>query len=276
MIALRTLPTGGRSSQGFTIMELLVAVAIVMLLAGALAGVVAPARAVFDRVPAELDLQQRGRTAIDVISTALRSAGKNVAATNQPGALPISLPAFALTDPDESGEAFSILTVTTPTVNGAQGIVATDQAGAFGAVTLGITLCPNVNDFCGFKAGTTAIISDGAGHHDLFEVASTAVAERTLTADRGFSQAYPAGSAVIEVDQHTFSLSAQADGSLSLIRETAAGAIQPVVDGVASLVFHGSERQVDIAVTVQASTESLRRVLDDRVFRASVHLRNAQ
>ena len=135
-------------------------------------------------------------------------------------------------------------------------------------------LCPNVKDVCGFNAGTTAIITDGEGHHDLFEVVSTLAGARTLTADRGFSQAYPAGSAVIEIDQHTFSLSAQADGSLSLIRETAAGAIQPVVDGVASLVFRGSGHQVDITVTMQAATESLRRVLEDRVFRASVHLRN--
>ena len=274
MIHLRAPRYSGQASHGFTVIELLIALAIVMLLAGALAGVVAQARAVFDRVPAELDLQQRGRTAIDVIATALRSAGKNVAATNQPGARAILLPAFALSDPDESGDAFSTLTVTTPAVNGAQGILAADQAGAFAAVTLAITQCPNVMDVCGFSAGTTAIITDGAGHHDLFAVASTVVAARTLTADRGFSQAYPAGSTVIEIDQHTFSLSAQADGSWSLIRETAAGAIQPIVDGVASLVFHGSEQQVDITVTAQAATESLRRVLEDRVFRTSVHLRN--
>ena len=108
----------------------------------------------------------------------------------------------------------------------AQGILAADQAGAFAAVTLAITQCPNVRDVCGFSAGTTAIITDGAGHHDLFESASTVVAARTLTDNRGFSQAYPAGSTVIEIDQHTFSLSAHTDGSLSLIRETAAGAIQ--------------------------------------------------
>jgi type II secretory pathway pseudopilin PulG len=274
MIHLRAPRYGGQAPRGFTVIELLIALAIVMLLAGALAGVVAPARAVFDRVPAELDLQQRGRTAIDVISTALRSAGKTGTATNEAGALAIILPAFALSDPDESGDAFSTLTVTTPAVNGAEGILAADQAGAFAALTLGITLCPNVREVCGFNPGTTAIITDGAGHHDLFEVASTEVGARMLTADRGFSQAYPAGSAVIEIDQHTFSLSAQPDGSLSLIRETAAGAIQPVVDGVASLVFHASGHQVDIAVTVQAATESLRRVLEDRVFRTSVHLRN--
>jgi hypothetical protein len=81
---------------------------------------------------------------------------------------------------------------------------------------------------------------------------------------------------VIEIAQHTFSLARQADGSFSLMRETAAGAVQPVVDGVASLVFHASEHQVHIAVTLQAATESLRQVLQDRVFRTSVHLRNVR
>ena len=274
MIDLRTSPCGGHASQGLTVIELVIALAIVLLLAGALAGVVEPARAVFDRVPAELDLQQRGRTAIDVISSDLRSAGRNVAAMNELGSFADLVSAFALTDPDESGEAFSTLTVTTPSLNGAQGILTADQAGAFAALTLGNTLCPNVVEVCGFRPGTAAIITDGAGHHDLFEVASTTVGARTLTPDRALSHAYPAGSAVIEIDQHTFTLAGQADGSFSLIRETAAGAIQPVVDGVASLVFHSAGQQVDIAVTVQAATESLRRVIEDRVFKTSVHLRN--
>ena len=274
MSRLRRSPDTGQRSPGFTVIELLIALAIVLLLAGALAGLVAPARTVFDRVPAELDLQQRGRTAIDVISNALRSAGTNVAATNELGAFATILPAFALADPDESGDAFSSLTVTTPAVNGAQAILAADQPGAFAALTLGLTLCPNIKEVCGFTPGTMAIITDGAGHHDLFEVVSTAAGARTLTADRGLSQAYPAGSAVIEITQDTVSLVGQPDGSFSLMRETAAGAIQPVVDGVASLAFHGSGQQVHVAVTVQATTMSLRQVLADRVFRTSISLRN--
>ena len=86
---------------------------------------------------------------------------------------------------------------------------------------------------------------------------------RTLTPDRALSQAYPAGSVVVEIDQHTFSLAAQADGSFSLIRETAAGAFNrsSTVIGVAGRsTAHGD--QVDIAVTVQAAAEPLRRVID--------------
>jgi len=262
-------------SRGFTVIELLIALAIVLSIAGVLAQVVEPARAAFDRVPAELDLQQRGRTAIDVIAQAVRSAGADVAATDQLGPFDEILPAITLTDPDESGERFATLTVMAPVVNGAQGILWIDQAGAAASFTLATTTCPNVKDVCGFNPGTTAVITDGAGHHDVFIVESTVIGSRILTADRGFSHVYPAGSAVIEIDQHSYRLAAQADGSFSLLRQTVAGAGQPVVDYVAALSFHSSGHHVDVAVTMQAATGSLRRVIADRVFRTSIKWRNA-
>lgn len=275
MIHLRAARYGGQGPTGFTVIELLVAMTLVMLIAGALAGVVQPARAAFDRVPAELDLQQRGRTAIDVISQAVRSAGTNVAATHLLGVLSEIVPVVSVTDPDESGVGFATLTVIGPIVDGAQGVLAAAQSGGAGSLTLAAAPCPNVKDVCGFNPGMTAVITDGSGRYDVFVVGSTVVGSRRLTADRGFPLPYPIGAAVVEIDQHTFSLAAQADGSFSLIRETAAGAIQPVVDFVTALTFTISNQQVDVAVSVQAATETLRRVLADRVFRTSITLRNA-
>ena len=104
----------------------------------------------------------------------------------------------------------------------------------------------------------TAVIADGAGHHDVFIVQSTVAGSRTLTADRGFAQAYPAGAAVIEIDQHKYALVTQPDGSASLLRETAAGAGQPVVDYVTAISFHAAGQSVDVTVTMQAATEAAR------------------
>lgn len=261
-------------SRGFTVIELLIALAIVMSIAGLLAQVVEPARAAFDRVPAELDLQQRGRTAIDVLTRAVRSAGTDVVATSMLGPFAEILPSVALTDPDESGDRFSTLTVMAPVVSGAQGILAIDQAGAFASLTLSTTPCPNVKQVCGFNPGMTAVITDGAGHHDVFVVESTLVGSRTLTADRAFSYTYPSGAAVIEIVQHTYALAVQPDGSSSLLRETAAGAGQPVVDYVAALWFRAAGQSVDVTVIVQAATEPLRRVIADRVFKSSIKWRN--
>ncbi len=266
----------GEREPGFTVIELLVALAIVLVIAAVLAHVVQPARVVFERVPADLELQQRGRTAIAVMAQALRSAGRNVAATTALSALSEMLPVVSLTGPDASGETFTTLTVIAPAVDAAQGVLAVDQAGNGGAIALATMPCPNVREVCGFSAGMTAVIADGSGHYDVFVVAAAVAGASTLNADRAFSQPYPAGSAVIEIDHHTFSLAAQSDGSFSLVRETAAGAVQPVVDFATALAFRASDRRVDVAVTLQAATGSLRRLLDERAFRTTVTLRNVQ
>ena len=120
---------GVGTSTGFSIIELLIAMTITILIAGAIAGVAPQARAAFERVPADLDLQQRGRTAIDVLSQALRSAGNNVAATESLGALSDLLPTVSVSGEDEPG-VFTELTVIIPVPDAAQATLDADQASA--------------------------------------------------------------------------------------------------------------------------------------------------
>ena len=80
------------------------------------------------------------------------------------------------------------------------------------------------------------VIADGAGRFDLFTVAATDRGLNSLSSSVPFAQPYPAGSRVVEVDAYTYRLDAQPDGSKTLVRETVAGAIQPVVDHVAARV----------------------------------------
>src|SRR5262245_38598259 len=101
--------TAMRHEAGFTLLELLIALGLTLVVAGVVANAVPPARAAFDRVPADIDTQQRGRMAIDVLSQALRSAGRDVAATNALGQLPDLLPTVIASDPDGAG-AFRALT----------------------------------------------------------------------------------------------------------------------------------------------------------------------
>ena len=89
---------------------------------------------------------------------------------------------------------------------------------------------------------------------------------------------------IVEADQLTFGLAEQPDGSYSLVRTTAAGAVQPIVDFVNGLAFDVIGRdatagffqiqQVDTRLTVEAPTDLLRRAIPDRVFRTSIRLRN--
>ena len=271
--------------RGFTLIELLVVLGIIMSIAAVVAQLAPPARVAFDRVPADLDLQQRGRTAIDVLSQALRSAGRDVAANTALGQLSELLPTVSVTDSAGAGSGFGTITVIAPMVEGAQGVLEADQGSPAAGITLAASPCPNVSDVCGFAPGTTAMIVGSDGAHEVFAIGATVAAARWLTPNHSLSRAYPAGSVVVEVEQDTFRLADQPNGSRSLIRETAAGAVQPIVDFVTDLSFDVQgenmpagffrSRQVDVSIRVQAHTESMRRLIRDRVFKTAIRLRNA-
>jgi len=268
---------------GFTVIELVIAMAIALLIAGAIAGVAPPARDAFERVPADLDLQQRGRTAIHALSQALRSAGQNVAATQALGPLSELLPSVSVAAEDESG-SFTELTVIVPVPDAAQGRLAVAQSSPGASMTLAADHCPNVNDTCGFTAGSTVVVADGAGHYDVFSIGAANAGPRRVTPASALSRSYPAGAVIVEADQLTFGLAEQPDGSYSLVRTTAAGAVQPIVDFVNGLAFdvigrHATAgffqiQQVDLRLSVEAPTDLLRRAIPDRVFRTSIRLRN--
>ena len=268
---------------GFTFVELLIAMGITIVIAGAIAGVAPQAHAAFDRLPADLELQQRGRTAIDVLSQALRSAGTNVAATESLGAISDLLPIVAVSGEDEPG-VFTELTVIVPDPDPAQATLDVNQGGPGGAMTLSTAHCPNIKDVCGFTPKKTAVVADGAGHFELFSIAATNAGSHQLMPAKVLSQSYPEGSVLVEADQFVFSLKQQPDGSYSLVRKTAAGAVQPIVDFVSGLAFDRTGQtapagffrieQVGVWLSVEAPTDFLRRLVPDRVFRTSVRLRN--
>lgn len=244
-------------TKGFTLVELLVSLTITLLIAAAVAQAVPSARAAFDRIPAHLELQQRGRIALDTMTQALRAAER-----------------VSVENPDEEGR-YSELTVITPVANAAQGVLSIDQPKPAAALTLDVSPCPGVKDLCGFSAGVVAMISDGDGHFDVFIVTAVNAAQRKITPAAALSRAYAAGSRVIEVSQQTFGLARQADGSHSLVRVTAAGAVQPIADFVSSLAFTIAARQVGIELTADAQVSMGRRGLAARVFRTSITARNA-
>lgn len=221
--------------RGFSLVELLVALAVCAVLSAAVAGMAPAARAAFDAAPAALDLQQRGRTGVDVVAAAIRSAAW---ASMVPAVIPLS------PIPDSGETGFEALYVIAPVPNASQGVLDRDQPGPHGVLTLaGGPGCPAVQDVCGFTPGAVAVIADGSGRFDVFTVASTNNSRGQITASLAFPSAYPAGSIVVEVDAQYFRLDDQGDGSRSLVRETAGGATQPIVDNVAAMgieLWHGA------------------------------------
>jgi hypothetical protein len=107
---------------------------------------------------------------------------------------------------------------------------------------------------CGFVRGSVAMIADGSGRFDVFIVGSTNVISGSLFPARPLDQSYAAGATVIEVEAYEFRLEAQGDGSKTLVRETAAGAIQPLVDRVSELRFGPAfgDNGIEIALTLES------------------------
>ena len=226
-----------RREHGFSLVELVIAMTICVVISAGIAGVVPLARAAFDRTPAELDLQQRGRTAVDTIAHAIRAAGGTVTVSDELDPLGGVVPAVIPFDLDSSGTRFLRLKVVTPRPNAAQGILAQEQVEPDGDLVLSPTRCPAAPTVCGFGKDSTAMIADGSGRFDVFTIASAQAATGQLTPARPFVPPYAAGSIVVEVDVYTFQLAAQPDGSHALVRVTAAGAVQPIVDRVTALHF---------------------------------------
>ena len=221
--------------RGFSLIELLIATTICAIVSAIVAIVVPPARAAFEITPATIDLQQRGRVAVDAIAQAIRGAGGDAVAAEEFGPLSGIVPAVIPFDAVDG--RFTKLKVIAPQLHGGQGVLDHHQASAAGSLSLGSRRCPAASVVCGFAPGATALIADGSGRFDVFEVASADGVSLQLVADRSLVPPYVAGSVVIEADIHTFLLETQPDGSRTLVRASAAGATQPVVDRVSDLRF---------------------------------------
>jgi len=253
------------SDRGFTMVELLVALAVVSVIGAGVAAVVPASRVVFEQTPAALDAQHRGRAAAEALAQPLRTAGV-------PGFVP---PALALS-PHPDGHGFQAVLAIVRRANAAHGTLAADQAGGSGALVLADASCPDVDEVCGFTAGATAVIADGAGRFDLFMVSEVNEGAHRLRSARAFSAPYAADAIVVEVDAHTYRLDAQPDGSTTLVRETMAGVTQPIVDRVRALAFSIVDARVEVSFIVDPVPGAVGAYAPvPRAYTFAVHLRNA-
>ncbi len=264
--------------SGFSLVELLVALAICALLSGAIAGVAPHARAAFDATPEVLDIQQRERTVADLLTRTLRSAAL-ITATRDDGTAGEKVPTVVLLDPDEDGTRFHAVHVLSITGHG-RGVLDADQSGPSTALRLQPDAnCPQAREVCGFARGATAIVADVDGRFDVFTIAATNQAAHTLSPSAGFDSAYPAGAVVVEVSADLYRLVPQADGSATLVRETAAGAVQPIVDNLRDLSFVPWRladvlKRIDITVRLGARSTDVHRRVPELTRRLSISLRN--
>ena len=205
--------------RGFSVLETVLAVALTMVVAAAALVLLDPAEAAFSAVPETADLQQRLRVAADTLSAALMMAGAGPASGRYAGGLHRL---FAPVLPYRTGyrgnalpgsftaDTVTILFVPSHAVQTTTSIPVTAGNAAL-RVNAGAA-CPRDSDgtprpLCGFEAGTTILIADEAGRHDVFTIAAVEGDVAQLAVHRPPGDAdttYPAGSLVIEVVARTF------------------------------------------------------------------------
>jgi prepilin-type N-terminal cleavage/methylation domain-containing protein len=235
-----------RSARGFSLVEMLLAVALTLVIAAAMFGAVRSAQQAAVVQPELADLQQRLRIATTAISADVLLAGAP-AAGSAPLVLARTIPTVlpfraGPVEPDPPGMFRpDTLTLIAAAASAVQTTIIKPMTPADTSVRLdaqaGCPLKGGVRDpACGFEAGVMLMIFDATGAHDQFVVAAVA-GDVLLLQHRGSagrSHTYLAGSAIVATTSVTYYRRA-ATGQL--MRYNGVEADVPAVDQVAALRF---------------------------------------
>lgn len=236
------------SPRGFSLVELLVALAITLLVTSAVFAMLDPASGAFQTQPEAADVLQRVRAGTDALRRDLIGAGSGPAvAAPTPSAGPIAAAVFPMRvgrrNPDAAG-TFDATRVTYWSVSPSapQARLALPLASSSGTVTIAAGPgCPDGDVTCGFRAGTTAVVIAPAGAWDLFSV--TAVQGSVLTLQhnlRDSPRVSPATDSTIAeaTTRAYFFREDRGTGATQLMRyDAAGGADVPVLDHIVNLQF---------------------------------------
>jgi type II secretory pathway pseudopilin PulG len=192
-----------RSEAGYTLVELLVAAAVLLMLTAVTCQALLDARAAIDVSAERADLQQRARVALETLTSRIRNAGAGTDRGTAAGSLqkwaPPILPKWS-GDPTVASSAVTILE-TLETV--APAILAFDAPA--GTASIDFEYLPGCAAPCGFFSRMTVLVADGLGDFDVFaltEVNGTSALVRRLAIGTGGS--YRRGSPALAVDVRTY------------------------------------------------------------------------
>jgi hypothetical protein len=236
--------------RGFSLVELTVAAALLLLLVSSIVAYVGPADSAF-AVQGELaDMQQRLRAAADALRRDLGVAGGGVQGSQAGRTGPLTSWAPALLplrigsrDADPPGtfrpDAITILSVAplpASSTSIGQPLPARNDVVSVEAAPG----CPVADPVCGFAAGSNVVVADGEGAFDLFTVTGVTPPLLVLRHNGGdWAKTYPTGSMIGPVEARTYYLRA-ASGTRppQLVRYGGGSSPDvPVVDHVVGLTF---------------------------------------
>jgi len=172
-----TPPTLRRSEAGYSLIELLVASAVMLVVTGAIFGLMNPSQGMSQATPEVSDLQQRMRVTTDTLFKELVMAGAGTYQGPVTGSLvnffaPILPRRTGRVNPDPPTvfrpdaitlayipNTYSQTTISQPMPPQSSELKVNDQPN-----------CPSGQELCGFVEGMVVLIFDSSGHFDAFEI----------------------------------------------------------------------------------------------------------
>jgi hypothetical protein len=239
-----------KNQAGFSFIEALIAIALVLAVTAAAFAVMDPARGAFVVLPEASDMQQRLRVSADALYGDLVMAGSGMYSGPASGPImrffaPIVPYRTDLNHADASGtfKADSISLMYVPST-AAQTTLATVGPGvSVASVDVDVQPgCPELDESCGFRAGMAVVIVDASGLHDTFTVSSVSGSTLNLqsTSQALSYTSYPShASTIAQIVNVVYSLKMDpVAGAFQLVKSIGgAGSDQPVVDHVVGLTF---------------------------------------
>jgi len=236
-----------RSDAGFTLIEMLVATAVMLLVTGAVFTVLNPSSGIFQTQPEVSDVQQRLRVGVSALSHDLMMAGAGAYS----GALSGSLTGFfAPVQPSRQGnlaqyddgpgvyrsDAITLFYV--PSTS-SQTTITSSMPNVSAELKVDDTApnCPpDPNLLCGFQVGMNVLIYDDTGAFDTMTITNVQSAAAHLQHNQqgDLSKAYGPGAKVAQVNEHVYFLDATTN---QLVHYDGFQTATPVLDNVVGLTF---------------------------------------
>ena len=234
--------------KGFTMLELLVALAITLALCGGLLVFVRLAAAAIRTQPERADVQQRLRSAVETVVGRIEHAGAGPAAGGGTvpfaGRVPVIFPQRrGGTGADAPMSAFQDrVTVYAVPEGGVLAALAQDVSTTLAPLVLAPTPgCPLASPTCRFAVGDTVLVFDATGTHEIVSI--TGIGPDTLQHTAAVSKLYRTamGAAVVSVDVRSIVFDA---GASQLRIQSPSGMNQPLADNVVefAMSYYGQTR----------------------------------
>jgi prepilin-type N-terminal cleavage/methylation domain-containing protein len=253
------------SDRGFTLLELLIACAMLLAVAGAVATMAAPLRDVFERSLGTTEMAGGSRVALDRVIADIREAASAASVGVPQICFSRVFPTVAVLSDLGASPALGAgraLRISRIPLQAAQGVLRLDAVG--GTTTLALDTaarCSAVGRACGFRSGTLAVLHDATRSLPVTVDSVTGAGLVRLTS--GLTMAFAAGSVLAAVTVTEYGVRPDPDGSFRLVR-IVSGVEQPLLQHVVHFeaVANGPDafriERVDLRLRLEAASAAHR------------------